>query len=484
MNRWLGWLVRRLGGPARARVVALLAAALSLQGADVATLSATADNLQRVFGIGNSEIGMLVSVTYFVGALATLPIGVLTDRVTRVRLLALSMGLWAVATALSGAATSFLALLACRAALGAVTATTGPTIASLTGDFFPAATRARTLGLILGGELLGTGIGFVISGEIAALAGWRFAYWWLVIPSVVGAWLTWRLPEPARGGQSRLRLGQDHIPDARETVGADPDTGDGEYSEGPDTRVGDIRDAVVSERGVPDDLEPVPEPAPNPRSLWRTVRYVLRIRTNVVIIVASALGYFFFAGLRSFVIIYVTGHYDIAKSTASVLTLVVGIGALVGVVAGGRAVDWLLGRGRITARVVTPAVTLLATGVVLAPAIVTTSLAVALPLLVLAAGLLSATNPPLDAARLDIIPAALWGRAEAVRTVLRGCGEGAAPVLFGVVSESLFGGHVRGLEPTFLLFLLSLGLAGLLALAAVRTYPHDVATAAAVDHRF
>jgi hypothetical protein len=63
-----------VGGPARARVIVILAAILGLQGADFATVSATAGDLQRVFGINNTAIGLLVSVTALAGALGTIPI--------------------------------------------------------------------------------------------------------------------------------------------------------------------------------------------------------------------------------------------------------------------------------------------------------------------------------------------------------------------------------------------------------------------------
>jgi predicted MFS family arabinose efflux permease len=464
-----------VGGPARARVILILAAALGLQGADVATLSATADDLQRVFGIGNTGIGLLVSVTALAGALGTIPIGVLTDRTRRTRLLAISIGLWAAAMLFAGAATSFLWLLMARVGLGVVAATVGPTIASLTGDFFPARSRARMLGYILGGELVGTGIGFTISGEIAALVSWRFAFWWLVIPTAALVWLVRRLPEPARDGQSRLQPGQTHIPDEREvgTSGApSPDTGSD--AEQADASAGEVV------RGT--QVEPFPELVltedPTNRSLWWTVRYVLRVRTNVAIIIASALSYFYFAGLQSFAIIFVTSHYGISKSVASVLTLVVGVGAVAGVYLGGRTADRLLGRGHINARAVVPAATLFAVVVVFAPAIATTSLALALPLLTLGAGLLSAANPPLDAARLDIIHPALWGRAEGVRTVLRMLAQAASPLLFGWVSQRVFGGGRHGLEYTFLIFLVVLIVAAALSLSAIRSYPRDVATAA------
>ncbi|MGB9279556.1 MAG: MFS transporter [Pseudonocardiaceae bacterium] len=469
-----------VGGPARGRVVLVLAAALGLPGADFATVSATAGNLQQAFHVNNTSIGLLVSVTSLAAAVATVPIGVLTDRTRRTRLLAISILGWAVAVLFAGAATSFLWLLLSRIALGVVTATTGPTIASLTGDYFPARSRARMLGYILGGELVGTGIGFVVSGELAALVGWRYAFWWLVIPSAALFWVVWRLPEPARDGQSRLQPGQTDIPDEREVDPADsPPDGAGQGDDQRDTAAGKI----ARRKHIEPQRELVLTEDPRDRSLWWAVRYVLRVRTNLVIIITSALGYFYFAGLRSFAIIFVTGHYHISQSVASVLTLIVGIGALAGVYLGGRTADRLLGRGRINARVLVPAVTLLAMTAFLAPGIATTSLFLALPLLTIGAGLLGAGNPPMDAARLDIIHPALWGRAEGVRTLLRTLGEAAAPVLFGLTSEAIFGGGDHGLEYTFLTFLIMPIIAGLLALTAMRTYPRDVATAAESHRR-
>jgi sugar phosphate permease len=234
---------------------------------------------------------------------------------------------------------------------------------------------------------------------------------------------------------------------------------------------------------------------PTGRSLWWAVRYVLRVRTNLIIIIASALGYFFFTGLRSFSTLYVTGHYGLHKPVADALLLVIGVGALAGVFAGGRVSDRLLHQGNVRGRIIVPTVCLFALVPVMAPAIATDSVALALPLFVLGAFLLGAPNPPLDAARLDIIHPRLWGRAEGVRTVLRTLGEAGAPLLFGYISQYVFGGpgasagnsgsgavhtgDARGLEYTFLIFLVPLLAAAILALAALRTYPRDVATATA-----
>jgi MFS family permease len=94
--------------------------------------------------------------------------------------------------------------------LGAVAATAGPAIASLTGDYFPANEGGRVYGFIPSGELAGSVIGFLISGSIAGHLSWRFAFWVLAIPGFLLACTIWRtVPEPLRGGHSWL-LGTCH----------------------------------------------------------------------------------------------------------------------------------------------------------------------------------------------------------------------------------------------------------------------------------
>src|SRR6185437_17020642 len=101
-----GLAVRVAGGPARLRVVLTLAAVLGLSGADVGTISATTGNLERAFHVGNTQIGVLLSVVALVGAAFTIPAGIATDRVNRTRLLGGAIVCWAAATLLSGCATS------------------------------------------------------------------------------------------------------------------------------------------------------------------------------------------------------------------------------------------------------------------------------------------------------------------------------------------------------------------------------------------
>ena len=98
--------------------------------------------------------------------------------------------------------------------------------------------------------------------------------------------------------------------------------------------------------------------------------------------------------------------------------------------------------------------------------------------MVIGAAALTAALAPIDAARLDIVHPRLWGRGEAGRMALRSLFEGGAPLLFGAMSYWL-GGGTRGLMWTFLVMLLPLLIACALVVPGMRTYPRDVATAAA-----
>jgi predicted MFS family arabinose efflux permease len=317
----------------------------------------------------------------------------------------------------SGAAGSFAWLLGSRAALGALTAVAVPMLASLVGDYFPEGERARTYGLILGGELLGAGFGFLVSGNLAGLLSWRWAFWVLVAPAIALAVALWRgLPEPDRRGREE-------------------------------------------ESGI---------------ALTAALRRVLSIRTNVLLLVAAVTGNFFFAGVRTFTVVFIRDHYGVGQTAATSLMGVLGLGALAGVLAGGRIADALLARGRRTARVTVPGVAIVATAALWTGPLLTTLLPLGLALGVIASACMSMPNAPIDAARLDVMPGRLWGRAESIRSLLRSLAFAVAPVAFGLVADGFASPHTGGTRDAFLLMLIPLALSGFLLLAARRTYERDV----------
>jgi len=498
--RWLGRLLRGhvvelVGGPARARVIALFASVLALSSAQIATVGAVAPQLERSLHIGNTKIGLLNSVALLVGAVAVIPVGLLVDRARRIPILAASVILWSVATLLAAVVHSYSSLLLTRVGLGAVAATAGPAIASLTGDYFPARERGRIYGYILSGEIAGTAAGFLVSGTVASVFSWRVAFALLALPGLLLARALWRtVPEPRRGGQSRLAPGaldlQSALADAHRAA-AEP----GGAEDGVGDR--DLAREAASRRGFTADPALVLDTDPNRLSLAAAVRYTLRVPTNMLLIIGSSLGYFFFAGLQTFAVVFVRGHYHASQATATLVLGLLVLGALAGTLASGHITDALVRHGRLEARVWVPAVCYLGAAALLVPGLLGSHITPAIWFDVGGAALISAANPPLDAARLDIMPSGLWGRAESTRTFLRSIAQAFAPLLFGAIADLVagivpaqapIGTHTHGivssatgtgLQVSFLIMLSSLAAAGVFLLRARSTYPTDVATAGA-----
>jgi MFS family permease len=471
------------GGPARLQIIAVLAAILALESADLGTVSAVSGELKGAFHLGNTDIGLLLAVVSFVSAAATLPLGALVDRYSRRVLLMIVVSSWVIAEGLSGAATSFAFLLVTRALVGAVTAVAWPSVASLTGDFFPARDRAAIYGLIIGGELVGMGIGFFISGEASALLDWHWSFYVMALPAIVLVWVIWRfLPEPERGTQRWIMEGEED-PNAASRPAAAGSEGRRQAQRRSSSRSTGAVSPQESVRRA--HVRPRPElilrEDPTDWSLWRVMRYLLRLPTYGLLIAASALAYYFLSGARAFAMIYITQHYHITRGVVSSLVFVVGIGTLAGTIGGGRLSEHLLRRGKADARIVVAAAALALSVPILGLAIWTSSALLGIGLMTVGAGVLSAAVAPIDAARLDIVLPRMWGRGEAGRMALRSAFEGGAPLLFGALSEWLGGGRggQSGLMWTFLIMLIPMLIASLLGVSARKTYLRDVATAAA-----
>lgn len=436
----------------RRRVLVLLTITLAIDYADRAALGALGPDLKSAFHISNTEFGFLASAFSVVGALATLPAGVLADRTTRTVVLAGAVALWAAAMGATGAAVTFAMLIGARIFLGAVTATARPMMISMSGDVFPTEGRGRALGIINSGALVGDGFGFVLAGVIAAFVSWRGVFWALGLIGVPLVWFLWRLPEPERTAEE-------------EPTGVARD------------------DAAVELAEEAPDVEPEEELVLEPEeaerlSLRQAVGYVLRVRTQVLVMVTTAIASFFFAGVRTFAVIFLTKAYGLDRSVADVVLVVTGVGAVLGILAGGRIGDHLITTKRLNGRLVVSSYSYLVAGAALLPVFLLHSLWIALPALLLGGAALGAPIAPLDAVRLDVIHPLLWGRAEGIRSLLLIVAEAGAPLAFGALSGHIAGGGGAGLRWTFLMTLPTLAVSAAILQVARRYYPDELAAAA------
>ena len=507
-----GWHSLRLlfGGPARTRVILLLAAVLALNSADIATVGASATQLRQALHISNGDIGLLVAATAAVAAVFSIPFGILVDRSHRIAIISVSVAAWGAVMFASALSANFGELLIIRLILGAMTAVSGPGVASLIGDYFPAGERGKIYGYVLAGELVGAGAGFVITGDLADIS-WRVAFAILAVPTIPLAWALGHLPEPARGGASQMLPGAERIIGRSEVklrermAGGDvnspsrgkrgpasksplfddqaggyvfPDHEEGQSAASntaPGDRGSKATDAqeLAARLGISADPASVLREDPRRMGVITMIRYVLGIRTNVFLILSGVCSYFFLAGVETFGLEFVKEQYNVPQLLANLLMLFVGGGAVMGVLVGGHLGDSLVKRGRLGGRLLVAAVAAIVTTVLFIPSFVTHSAFTALPYIIAAGFVLTAQNPPIDAARLDIMPPLLWGRAEGVRSFLRTAAQALAPLAFGALAD------VVGLRTTFAVMLVPFLASGVILLWALRTYPTDVATAAA-----
>lgn len=156
--------------------------------------------MKVALGLGDRQLGMLGGVAFALFyTILGLPIARLADRRSRVGIIAGSLALWSVMTALCGLAGSFPTLLLARMGVGVGEAGCVPPAQSLLSDLHAPARRATALSIFSLGVPAGMLIGAVGGGWIAQTLGWRAAFLALGLPGLLLA-IVVRLAirEPAR----------------------------------------------------------------------------------------------------------------------------------------------------------------------------------------------------------------------------------------------------------------------------------------------
>lgn len=151
----------------------------------------------------DGQLGSLMSAFLAIYTLAAPVFGALGDRRPRPRLIAFGVACWSLATALSGLAGSYLALLAARASVGIGEAAYGTIAPSLLSDYFPVEKRGRVMAIFFCAIPVGSALGYMVGGSVGAHFGWRVAFFVAGIPGLALAVLCLRMKDPPRGSQDK-----------------------------------------------------------------------------------------------------------------------------------------------------------------------------------------------------------------------------------------------------------------------------------------
>jgi len=184
--------------------LAVLVAINVLNFYDRQVAGAVVEPVRKEFSLSDTQIGLLNTVFTVLYGIVGLPLGRLADKVSRKKLLAIGITVWAMFTAASKFIQSYSFLVVTRLGVGVGEATAAPTATSWIGDLYPAERRSRPLALFMLGVPVGGALSFFFSGLIAQkLGGWRIAMVAAALPALLLVPLLLMLHEPARGASER-----------------------------------------------------------------------------------------------------------------------------------------------------------------------------------------------------------------------------------------------------------------------------------------
>ena len=166
---------------------------------------ALAEPVRKEFHLSDTALGFLGTVFILMYALVGLPLGRLTDKWYRTRLIAIGTAVWSLLTAASGLAQNYTQLFLSRVGVGLGEASCAPAGQSLIGDLFPPQQRARAMGVFMLGLPAGLCLSYYTAGTIGAAFGWRKTFLFACIPGLLFAALALMIREPVRGAFDPVR---------------------------------------------------------------------------------------------------------------------------------------------------------------------------------------------------------------------------------------------------------------------------------------
>jgi len=153
-------------------------------------VSALAEAIKVEFTLTDVQVGGLNSAFELTYPLAAVVLAMIADRWGRRRIVTLAVAIWSVATALTGAAGSYLALILARLGVGIGQGGYGPPAVATLTKIFPDAYRARAVSIHEVGVMVGSAAGYLLGGLIAEVLGWRVPF---LAGGFLGLLLAWAI---------------------------------------------------------------------------------------------------------------------------------------------------------------------------------------------------------------------------------------------------------------------------------------------------
>ena len=140
---------------------------------DRTTLSFAIGPISKEFGIGDVGKGYLFSSFLWTYTLCLIPTGMLIDKFGSRRIAGWGIGIWSLATALTGLSTGIISLLVTRLVMGAGEASSNPSGVKVVREWIPAGERGVITAIFNSGSYAGPALCALVAGAIIEAWGWR-----------------------------------------------------------------------------------------------------------------------------------------------------------------------------------------------------------------------------------------------------------------------------------------------------------------------
>lgn len=177
-------------------------------------LSLMVEPIKQDLGLSDLQVGLLQGLAFaMLYAVVGIPIGMLADRISRRRIIAVGVLFWSACTAMCGFAGSYAHLFMARMGVGLGEASLSPSAHSWLSDAYPPARLSRAMAIYNLGITIGGGLALLVGGAvvdmvaqrgvlvlpgIGALPTWRAAFLLVALPGALVAALVFIAREPAR----------------------------------------------------------------------------------------------------------------------------------------------------------------------------------------------------------------------------------------------------------------------------------------------